>query len=172
MHKRTIGLILILLGIVISVCLLVDLCHDSYLQWLTLDSFKAEEFPYWGDFFMDWYLAESLSSIAIGTAFVFIGIRLRWQQHRKIIGLILILLGILIFVSLVTLDTIHDWRLWITNDTGKAEQFPTFLAYWWNFNKSTTLLCFILGAIPFCIGLRLHRQQPHGRYDRFRGCCC
>ena len=156
MRKRTIGLILILLGIVISVCLLVALCHDSYLQWLTLDSFKAEE--YWVDFFMDWYLAESLSSIAIGTVFVYIGIRLRWQQHRKIIGLILILLGILIFASLMTLDTLNYWRLWSTNDTGKAEQFPSFLAYWWNFSKTSLILSFVLGAIPFSIGVYLRKK--------------
>ena len=79
------------------------------------------------------------------------------MKPRNVFGLILILLGILIFISLVTLDTIHDWHLWSTNDTGKAEEFPTFLAYWWNFNKGTTLLSFIFGAIPFYIGLQLRK---------------
>lgn len=78
-------------------------------------------------------------------------------MNRKVIGLILILLGILIFVSLMTWDTIHDWHLWSTNDTGKAEEFPTFIEYWWNFNKGTTILSLILGSIPFCIGIRLRR---------------
>ena len=87
-------------------------------------------------------------------------------MSRKNIGLILILLGILIFVSLMTWDTIHDWHLWSTNDTGKAEEFPTFLEYWWNFNKGATVLSFVLGAIPSYLGIRLRRQQPHGRHDR------
>jgi len=76
---------------------------------------------------------------------------------RKTIGLILILLGILVFVSLITADTIHDWYRWSANDTGKAEEFPTFLAYWWNFNKGMTILSFVLGSIPFYIGIRLRR---------------
>lgn len=79
------------------------------------------------------------------------------MKLRKIIGLILILLGILVFLSLIAEVTAHDWRLWNSNDTGKAEEFPTFFAYWWNFNKGMTILSFIIGAIPFCICVRLLR---------------
>lgn len=77
---------------------------------------------------------------------------------RKVLGVILIILGIAIFVSLTTLDTLHDYRLWSINDSGKAEEFPTFMEYWWNFNKGTTVLSFVLGAIPFSIGVRLRKK--------------
>ena len=77
---------------------------------------------------------------------------------RKVLGVILIILGIAIFASLITFDTLHDYRLWSINDSGKAEEFPTFIEYWWNFNKGTTILSFVLGAIPFSIGVRLREK--------------
>ena len=80
------------------------------------------------------------------------------MKLRKNIGLILILIGILIFVSLMALDTSNYWRLWSTNDTGKAEQFPNFLAYWWNFSKTTLVLSSVLGAIPIFIGILIRKK--------------
>ena len=77
MNKRTIGLILIFLGVAVSSCLLAWCTHDAYLYWQTLDSFKAEEFPRFWDFYQDWCFGESFLSITIGTVFVYIGIRLR-----------------------------------------------------------------------------------------------
>ncbi len=86
---------------------------------------------------------------------------------RKVLGVILIILGIAIFVSLITLDTLHDYHLWSINDSGKAEEFPTFIEYWWNFNKGTTVLSFVFGVIPGFIGYRiLKKLDPHGRHDR------
>ena len=79
-------------------------------------------------------------------------------MNKKVISLILILLGILIFASLMTLDTLNYWRLWSTNDTGKAEQFPSFLAYWWNFSKPALVLSSVLGAIPIFIGIRIRKK--------------
>lgn len=76
---------------------------------------------------------------------------------RKVLGIMLIILGIAIFVSLVILDTLNDYRLWSINDSGKAEEFPTFIDYWWNFNKGTTILSFVLGAIPVFIGIRIRK---------------
>ena len=84
-------------------------------------------------------------------------------MHKRTIGLILILLGILIFVSLVTLDTLNLWRLWSTGELAIGDTFPTFLACCWNYQKSTTVMSFLLSAIPFYIGILLRRQQPHGR---------
>ena len=79
------------------------------------------------------------------------------MKFRNVLGIILMILGIAIFVSLTVFDTLHDYRLWSINDSGKAEEFPTFIEYWWNFNKGTTILSIILGSIPFCIGIRLRR---------------
>ena len=79
-------------------------------------------------------------------------------MSKKVIGILLMLLGILIFVSLMSFDTLNYWRLWSTNDTGKAEQFPNFLAYWWNFFKTALTISFVLGAIPFSIGARLRKN--------------
>ena len=77
---------------------------------------------------------------------------------RKVLGIILIILGIAIFVSLITLDTLNGYRLWSINDSGKAEEFPTFIEYWWNFYKGTTILSFVLGAIPAFIGVRIRKK--------------
>ena len=77
---------------------------------------------------------------------------------RKVLGIILIILGIAIFVSLITLDTLNGYRLWSINDSGKAEEFPTFIEYWWNFSKGTTILSFVLGAIPAFIGVRIRKK--------------
>ena len=80
------------------------------------------------------------------------------MELRKLLGIILIILGIAIFISLTTLDTFHDYRLWSMNDSGKAEEFPTFIEYWWNFNKGSTILSFMLGAIPAFIGVRIQKK--------------
>lgn len=80
------------------------------------------------------------------------------MKIRKVLGIILMILGIAIFVSLTVFDTLHDHRLWSINDSGKAEQFPTFMEYWWETNKGTTLLSFVEGAIPFSIGARLRKK--------------
>ena len=80
------------------------------------------------------------------------------MKIRKVLGIILMILGIAIFVSLTVFDTLHDYRLWSINDSGKAEQFPTFMEYWWETNKGTTLLSFVEGAIPFSIGIRLRKK--------------
>lgn len=80
------------------------------------------------------------------------------MKIRKVLGSILIILGIAIFVSLITFDTLHGYRLWSVNDSGKAEEFPTFIEYWWNFNKGSTILSFMLGAIPAFIGVRIRRK--------------
>ena len=77
---------------------------------------------------------------------------------RKVLGIVLIILGIAIFISLITLVTLHGYRLWSTNDSGKAEEFPTFIEYWLNFNKGTTVLSFVLGAIPVFIGFRIRKK--------------
>ena len=77
---------------------------------------------------------------------------------RKVLGIILIILGIAIFVSLITLYTLNGYRLWSINDSGKAEEFPTFIEYWWNFSKGTTILSFVLGAIPAFIGVRIRKK--------------
>ena len=77
---------------------------------------------------------------------------------RKVLGIVLIILGIAIFISLITLDTLNDYRLWSTNDSCKAEEFPTFIEYWWNFNKGITVLSFVLGAIPVFIGFRIRKK--------------
>lgn len=80
------------------------------------------------------------------------------MKFRNVLGIILMILGIAIFISLTALDTAHDYRLWSINDSGKAEQFPTFMEYWWDTNKGTTLLSFMEGAIPFSIGARLRKK--------------
>ena len=80
------------------------------------------------------------------------------MKIRKVLGIILMILGIAIFVSLTVFDTLHDYRLWSINDSGKAEQFPTFMEYWWDTNKGTTLLSFVQGAIPFSIGARIRKK--------------
>ena len=80
------------------------------------------------------------------------------MKIRKLSGIILMILGIAIFVSLTTNNTLHGYRLWSINDSGKAEQFPTFMEYWWNFNKGRTLLSLALGAVPFYIGVRLRKK--------------
>ena len=77
---------------------------------------------------------------------------------RKVLGVILIILGIALCVSLITFITLHGYRLWSINDSGKAEEFPTFIEYWWNFNKGSTVLSFVLGAIPFSIGVQLRKK--------------
>ena len=77
------------------------------------------------------------------------------MKIRKVLGIIFIVLGIAIFVSLITLNSIHGYLLWNTNDSGKAEEFLTFIEYWWNFNKGATVLSFISGAVPFFIGYRI-----------------
>ena len=83
------------------------------------------------------------------------------MKIRKVLGIILMILGIAIFVSLTVFDTLHDYRLWSINDSGKAEQFPTFMEYWWETNKGTTLLSFVQGAIPFFIGYVLLKKRYH-----------
>jgi len=80
------------------------------------------------------------------------------MKLRKVLGIVLIILGIAIFVSLTVFDTLHDYRLWSINDSGKAEQFPTFMEYWWDTNKGATLLSLALGAVPFSIGVRLRKK--------------
>ena len=80
------------------------------------------------------------------------------MKLRKLSGIILMILGIAIFVSLMTFNTLHGYRLWSINDSGKAEQFPTFMEYWWDTNKGTTLLSFVQGAIPFSIGACLRKK--------------
>ena len=80
------------------------------------------------------------------------------MKIRKLLGIILIILGIAVFITLTTLDSLHDYRLWSVNDSGKAEEFPTFIEYWWNFNKGTTVLSFVLGAIPVFIGFRIRKK--------------
>ena len=80
------------------------------------------------------------------------------MRIRKLLGIILIILGIAVFITLTTLDSLHDYHLWSINDSGKAEEFPTFFEYWWNFNKGTTVLSFVLGAIPFSIGVQLRKK--------------
>ena len=80
------------------------------------------------------------------------------MKVRNVLGIILMILGIAIFVSLTVFDTLHDYRLWSINDSGKAEEFPTFIEYWWNFNKGSTVLSFVQGAIPFSIGARLRKK--------------
>ena len=80
------------------------------------------------------------------------------MKIRKLSSIILMILGIAIFVSLTVFDTLHDYRLWSINDSGKAEQFPTFMEYWWETNIGTTILSFVQGAIPFSIGARLRKK--------------
>ena len=80
------------------------------------------------------------------------------MKFRNVLGIILMILGIAIFVSLTVFDTLHDYRLWSINDSGKAEEFPTFIEYWWNFSKGTTILSFVLGAIPAFIGVRIRKK--------------
>ena len=80
------------------------------------------------------------------------------MKPRKVLGIILMILGIAIFVSLTAFDTLHDYRLWSINDSGKAEQFPTFMEYWWETNIGTTLLSLAQGAVPFSIGARLRKK--------------
>ena len=77
MNKRTAGLILMILGVVIAISLIIGYVYFGYPQWRNLDPFKAEEFPTFWDFYWGWYSAESLLSIAIGGVFVYAGIRLR-----------------------------------------------------------------------------------------------
>ena len=83
------------------------------------------------------------------------------MKFRNVLGIILMILGIAIFVSLTVFDTLHDYRLWSINDSGKAEEFPTFIEYWWNFNKGSTVLSFVQGAIPFSIGYVLLKKRSH-----------
>ena len=80
------------------------------------------------------------------------------MKIRKLLGIILIILGIAIFISLTTLNTLHSYRQWIIDDYGKFEEFPTFIEYWWNFNKGTTVLSFMLGGIPCFIGYRIFKK--------------
>ena len=80
------------------------------------------------------------------------------MKTRKFLSLFLIILGVAIFVSLITLDALHDYRLWSINDSGKAEEFTTFISYWWNFNKGTTVLSFVFGFIPCFIGYRILKK--------------
>lgn len=80
------------------------------------------------------------------------------MKIRKILGIVLIILGIAIFVSLTVFNTLHGYSLWSVNDSGKAEQFPTFIGYWWNFNRGTTILSLALGAVPFSIGVRIRKK--------------
>ena len=80
------------------------------------------------------------------------------MKIRKLSSIILMILGIAIFVSLTVFDTLHDYRLWSINDSGKAEQFPAFMEYWWETNIGTTILSFVQGAIPFSIGARLRKK--------------
>ena len=79
------------------------------------------------------------------------------MKIRKLLGIILIILGIAVFITLTTLDSLNGYRLWSVNDSGKAEEFPTFIEYWWNFNKGSTIFSFMLGAIPIFIGVRIRR---------------
>ena len=77
MNKRTAGLILMILGVAIAISLIIGHIYVGYPIWENLEPYVAVEFPTFWDFYWDWYLAESLLSIAIGGVFVYAGIRLR-----------------------------------------------------------------------------------------------
>ena len=81
------------------------------------------------------------------------------MKYRKFFGAILIILGIAIVLFLTVGNMLNGYRLWSTNDSGKAEEFPTFIEYCWNFYKMSTVLAFGLGAIPFSIGLNILKKK-------------
>lgn len=80
------------------------------------------------------------------------------MKKRKFLGIILIILGIAMLVSLLTFDTLHRYRLWSSNDSGKADEFSTFRAYLWDVSRGTVVLSFALGSIPGAIGIILLRK--------------
>ena len=79
-------------------------------------------------------------------------------MNRKILATILIILGIAICVSLICYETSLRYRAWSTNDSGKAEAFPSFSEYLWSISKGAYVISFALGAVPCTIGIVLLRK--------------
>ena len=80
-------------------------------------------------------------------------------MNRKVLAAILILLGIAICVSLICIETSLRYRAWSTNDSGKADAFPSFSEYLWSISKGAYVISFALGAIPCSFGIVLLRKH-------------
>ena len=88
------------------------------------------------------------------------------MKKLRILAIFLMILGITIFVFLSVYQTIHSYRLWSSTESWKAEEFPTFIGYWWNFNKGLMLVAFLLGSIPCSIGYRILKKTSVSREKR------
>jgi hypothetical protein len=80
------------------------------------------------------------------------------MKKQKLLGILLIILGIVVFISSITPNILKHYHLWSTNDSCKADEFPTFSAYLWNFSKGAFVISFVLGSIPCYLGVTLLRK--------------
>ena len=82
---------------------------------------------------------------------------------RRIIGILLILVGILFCFGLIAYQYQHCVYMYSNED--KAQEFASALDYFFAVSKGAIAIATLCGGPPAFFGVLLCRN-PHGRYDR------
>jgi hypothetical protein len=69
------------------------------------------------------------------------------HMNRKLRGILLIILGIYICISLIVYQAETCYRIWSANDCGKADMYPIFSEYFWKKSQGAVIISVIF-ALP------------------------
>ena len=82
-------------------------------------------------------------------------------MNRKTAGIILIVIGLVLFFALIATVTIADYRKWALNLDGFHNRYPSFVGLLYSREKGAFLISTILGLLPVSLGTILIRD---GKY--------
>lgn len=79
------------------------------------------------------------------------------MKTKRLFGILLIILGILLFVEMVVFQYIHATNQW--NDMPhKANEYSSVFAYFWSISKGAILIASVLGISSASLGVVLCRK--------------
>ena len=79
------------------------------------------------------------------------------MKKHKLIGILLICVGIILAFALISLQVLHCYEMWTTEF--KADHFNSFLEHFFAVSKGAILVSLFIGVIPTVAGVVFYRKK-------------
>lgn len=87
-------------------------------------------------------------------------------MNKRTAGLILMILGVAIAISLIIGYVYFGYPQWQNLDPFKAEEFPTFWDFYWGWYSAESLLSIAIGGVFVYVGIRLRKKSVSDQNER------